>query len=158
MFKKRRMPILAIVSMAIIVIPLMIYGCGAERNETEMAELKTVEVTEYQGENLSSVNAFRENSIEGPQQVDVNNYQLQINGLVQTPVSYKYNDVINQDTLYKKVVTLNCVEGWRFTAKWTGPALNAIFDDAKVRPKAKIAIFHTTDVPGGYSSLDLNYQ
>jgi DMSO/TMAO reductase YedYZ molybdopterin-dependent catalytic subunit len=52
---------------------------------------------------------------------------------------------------------LNCVEGWKFTAKWTGPALNAIFNDAKVRPEAKIAIFYTADVPEGYTSLDLSY-
>lgn len=52
---------------------------------------------------------------------------------------------------------LNCVDGWKFTAKWTGPALNAIFDDAKVKPEAKIAIFHTTDDPQGFTSLDLSY-
>ena len=33
----------------------------------------------------------------------------------------------------------------------------AIFDDAKVKPGAKIVIFHTADVPEGYSSLDLSY-
>ena len=52
---------------------------------------------------------------------------------------------------------LNCVEGWNFTAKWTGPRLDSIFKDAKVRPEAKIAIFYTADVPSGYTSLDLDY-
>ena len=52
---------------------------------------------------------------------------------------------------------MNCVEGWDFIAKWTGPDLSAIFADAGVKPEAKIAIFYTIDVPTGYSSLDLSY-
>ena len=48
-----------------------------------------------------------------------------------------------------QLMDLNCVEGWNFKAKWTGPALKAIFADAKVKPEARIAIFHTADVPGG---------
>ena len=52
---------------------------------------------------------------------------------------------------------LNCVEGWNFTAKWTGPALMAILNDAKVKPGAKIAIFYTADEPDGFTSLDLSY-
>ncbi len=56
-----------------------------------------------------------------------------------------------------KLMDLNCVEGWDFTAKWTGPALDSIFNDAEVKPEAKIAIFHTADVPQGFSSLDLSY-
>jgi DMSO/TMAO reductase YedYZ molybdopterin-dependent catalytic subunit len=42
-------------------------------------------------------------------------------------------------------------------AKWTGPSLVDIFQRAGIRPEALIAIFHTTDVPEGYSSLDVNY-
>ncbi len=56
-----------------------------------------------------------------------------------------------------RLMDLDCVEGWSFTAKWTGPTLNSIFAAAKVKPEALIAIFHTTDVPEGYSSLDLSY-
>jgi DMSO/TMAO reductase YedYZ molybdopterin-dependent catalytic subunit len=52
---------------------------------------------------------------------------------------------------------LNCVEGWNFVAKWSGPRLSDIFQQAGIQPAAKIAIFHTTDVPAGYSSLDVNY-
>ena len=55
------------------------------------------------------------------------------------------------------LMDLNCVEGWSFTAKWTGPSLSAILDDARVKPDAVIAIFYTADVPTGYTSLDLKY-
>jgi DMSO/TMAO reductase YedYZ molybdopterin-dependent catalytic subunit len=52
---------------------------------------------------------------------------------------------------------LNCVEGWNFTAKWTGPALSAIFKDAGVQSQAVIAIFYTADDDKGYTSMDVNY-
>jgi DMSO/TMAO reductase YedYZ molybdopterin-dependent catalytic subunit len=77
--------------------------------------------------------------------------------LVDNPLSLSYADLQAYPQL-SKLNTLNCVEGWNFVAKWTGPALNAIFTDAKLKPEAKIAIFHTSDVSvKGYSSLDLPY-
>jgi DMSO/TMAO reductase YedYZ molybdopterin-dependent catalytic subunit len=54
-------------------------------------------------------------------------------------------------------MSLHCVEGWAFTAKWTGPRLEDIFADAKVEPEALVAIFYTADVPSGYTSLSLDY-
>jgi hypothetical protein len=41
-----------------------------------------VEIREYEGERLSSINDFRENSIAGPQHVDKERYVLKITGLV----------------------------------------------------------------------------
>lgn len=155
MFKRSKMKIIAILSMVIIVIPVLLYGCGAERSGKEMTELKPVEVTEYQGENLSSVNAFRENSIKGPQQVDMKSYQLQITGLVQNPVSYNYNDVINQNTLYKKVVTLNCVEGWSVNILWEGTLVKDLINKSVSQSGAKVVIFHAYD--GYTTSFPLDY-
>jgi DMSO/TMAO reductase YedYZ molybdopterin-dependent catalytic subunit len=56
-----------------------------------------------------------------------------------------------------RFMDLDCVEGWSFSAKWTGPALAALFNDAKVKPEATTVIFHTTDVAAGYTSLELSY-
>jgi len=44
-----------------------------------------------------------------------------------------------------------------FTAEWMGPSLSAIFAAAGVQPSATVAIFHTADVPTGYTSLNLSY-
>ncbi len=131
----------------------LVGGCASGKP----IDLGSTEVREYQGQNLSSINDFRENSIQGPQYIDIKTYQLKVTGLVGNPQSLSYDEVIKENQLYKKVVTLDCVEGWNFTAKWTGPTLSAIFNDSKVKPEAKIAIFHTVDVPQGYSSLDLSY-
>lgn len=52
--------------------------------------LSAVEVRDYQGEKLDSIADFRENSILGPQQVDLATYQLQISGLVNQPQTHTY--------------------------------------------------------------------
>lgn len=47
-----------------------------------------VEIREYEGKDLSSISAFRENSIKGPQQIDVTDYRLKVTGLVNNNLTY----------------------------------------------------------------------
>ena len=68
-----------------------------------------VEIREYEGQDLSSINAFRENSIKGPQYIDTENYSLTVTGLVNNEQNYTYDQVVNGYPSYKKVVTLHCV-------------------------------------------------
>jgi len=117
--------------------------------------LEPVEVREYQGENLSSVNDFRENSIKGPQYVGIENYQLEITGLVENPMSYSYDEVIEGYDSYKKVVTLHCVEGWDATILWEGVLVSDLLAEAKPLPEAKVVIFHAYD--GYTTSLPVDY-
>jgi len=126
-------------------------ACGAEPPQT----LPGTEVREYEGENLSSVNAFRENSIKGPQQVDIAAYRLEVNGLAETPGSYTYDEVINDYISYKKVVTLDCVEGWSVKILWQGVLLKDILAKAGPKPEAKVVIFHAYD--GYTTSFPIEY-
>ena len=87
---------------------------------------------------------------------DQSTYTLTVDGLVDHPLTLSYADLRAYPQI-SQLMDLNCVEGWNFTAKWTGPALSAIFAAAGVQSGAKIAIFYTADVPTGYTSLDLSY-
>jgi len=117
--------------------------------------LDQVEVREYQGERLSSVNDFRENSIKGPQYIDENYYALKITGLVENPKTYSYEEVINNFTSYRKVVILFCVEGWNTKILWDGILISDILEESKPTSEAKIIIFHAYD--GYTTSLSLDY-
>jgi len=121
----------------------------------EPIDLGYAEIREYEGQDLSSISYFRENSIKGPQNVDNETYTLTVTGLVNNEPEYTYNDVISDYQLYKKVVTLNCVEGWRVTILWEGILLKDMLADAEVTPEANTVIFYAYD---GYStSLPLDY-
>jgi DMSO/TMAO reductase YedYZ molybdopterin-dependent catalytic subunit len=125
-------------------------GCPAN-NETNGGTLAPKEVREYQGERLSSVNDFRENSIKGPQYVDIENYRLEITGLAANPTSYSYDEVLASFDSYKKVVTLECVEGWSVRILWEGVLISDLLAEAGPLPEAKVVIFRAYD---GYTSSD----
>lgn len=111
--------------------------------------LKSSEIKESQGENLSSVTDFRENSIKGPQYIDISDYKLKISGLVANPKAYEYDEILNDFQNYKKVVTLNCVEGWSAKILWQGVLLRDLLEQSQLQDSAKVVIFHAYD---GYTT------
>jgi DMSO/TMAO reductase YedYZ molybdopterin-dependent catalytic subunit len=121
----------------------------------KVTQLAGIEVREYQGQDLSSVNDFRENSIKGPQYVDVASYTLNITGLVAQPASYTYDEVIGNYDSYKKAVRLNCVEGWAVNILWEGLQVRDILAKANPLPTAKVVIFHAYD--GYTTSFPIEY-
>jgi len=146
--------LLALVITGIIVVS----GClqGESSKETSKAKvLKPVEIREYEGEKLSSINHFRENSIEGPQHIDIENYTLQVTGLVNTPQNYSYDDVINEHQNCKKIITLDCVEGWSVDLLWEGVLVKDLIGETKPLPNTKAIIFHAYD--GYTTSFPIDY-
>jgi DMSO/TMAO reductase YedYZ molybdopterin-dependent catalytic subunit len=113
-----------------------------------------VEVRDYQGQSLSSINSIQDNAIAGTQHIDVRNYTLVVDGLVLSPKNYTYDEVISHQR-YQKVITLYCVEGWNANILWEGILLRDLFNETGIDSKAKIAIFHSQD--GYTTSLPLDY-
>jgi DMSO/TMAO reductase YedYZ molybdopterin-dependent catalytic subunit len=133
-----------------VAVVMIISGCV---NNT-IIELDSVEVREFNGEFLNSINDFRENSIKGPQYVDIENYLLEVSGLVNTPKDYTYDEVLANQK-YSKVTTLHCVEGWSVKLLWEGILMEDILDNVGIKPEANTVIFYAYD---GYStSLPINY-
>ncbi|MFC2058293.1 molybdopterin-dependent oxidoreductase [Chloroflexota bacterium] len=150
----KRMVVSIIVLLLVIPGVLMVTN-GCSSGEGDPLELEGVEVREYEGEDLSSVFEFRENSIKGPQRVDVEEYQLNVTGLVDNPLTYTYDEVLDDYQSYKKVVTLDCVEGWSVNILWEGVLIRDLIEDAGFQPEAKVIIFHAHD--GYTTSLPIEY-
>jgi DMSO/TMAO reductase YedYZ molybdopterin-dependent catalytic subunit len=142
----------AVTLLAVLSVVLISGGlsCG-----TGGGELNEVEIREYQGEDLSSIDSFRENSIKGPQYIDVDNYRLEITGLVASPQSYTYQEALDNHEHYKKVVTLDCVEGWSVTILWEGVLIGDLLENSGPLANAKTIIFHAYD--GYTTSMPLDY-
>jgi DMSO/TMAO reductase YedYZ molybdopterin-dependent catalytic subunit len=117
--------------------------------------LDSVEIRDYKGEKLSSINDFRENSINGPQYIDIENYTLKITGLINNQKNYSYDEILVKFQSYQKVVTLFCVEGWNTKILWEGILLNDIIGEVQPTPDAEIIIFHADD--GYTTSLSLDF-
>ena len=116
-------------------------------------ELEPSEVRDYEGIDLSSIADFRENSIKGPQRIDLERYELRVTGLVVQQKNLSYAGILKDFESYRKVVTLNCVEGWNVTILWEGFLVEDLIGDTE--KNATTVIFHARD--GYTTSLPLEY-
>ena len=139
----------------LILLLVSIGTCGNRAEQEEGKKPEPAGIGEYQGIKLSSINDFRENSIKGPQYIDKDSYRLKITGLVDSARTYTYDEIIKRPS-HKKVVTLNCVEGWSVTILWEGALVKDLIKETGVDSTAKVVIFYAHD---GYStSFPLNYM
>ena len=133
-----------------IAIALLSGGAGRESGRAEKdGVLAEREVRNYQGEKLSSVADFSENSIHGPQHIDREKYRLRVTGLVETPQTYTYIQLVKERPAYRKVITLDCVEGWKVKILWEGIRLRELLAESRPKASAKVIIFHAHD---GYTT------
>jgi hypothetical protein len=144
----QKKPLLLKVAFLLIVVIVAIIGLAWFRANF-IHKLRPSEVSEYMGQNLSKIDDFRENSIKGPQNVDISNYTLTITGLVNNPKTYTYDDIVNTHQRYEKAVTLHCIEGWDVTILWEGVLVKDLLNEAGIDPKTKVVIFYACD---GYST------
>lgn len=117
--------------------------------------LPSAEVRMYEGKDLSSINDFRENSIKGPQYVNISDYRLTVTGLTNTTNVYTYSGVLERFPHYSKMVTLFCVEGWDVSILWEGVQVRDIIREAGINPRANTVIFTAHD--GYTTSFPLDY-
>ena len=121
-------------------------GDGESPGESAVPE--SVEVSEYQGLPLDTFFREYDNSIKGPQNVDVEIYRLEIEGLVEESQSLKYDEVLALGS-ERRLVTLHCVEGWRERLLFEGVGLEEILAKATPLPVATTLVLHAAD---GYST------
>ena len=142
---------------------LMISGCSAGSTSggtatdavsaaTE-ARYRDGELREYEGTRLDPAVGPRDNSISGVQQIEEQDVQLAIDGLVDSPQHYSYADITALSS-EERLVRLDCVEGWSATILWKGVPMNTLLDAAGVQPEANTVIFHAAD--GYTTSLPLS--
>ena len=106
------------------------------------------EIREYEGKRLDPFDRAYDNSIKGPQQVDIQKYRLEVTGLVQKPQSLTYEEVLALPNV-KRAVTLHCVEGWQEHLLFAGVRLADVLALAKPKQGVRTVIFYAVD---GYSS------
>ena len=150
-----------LVALVLIVAGLTFAGCTGglpgptSGTRTPAEDYTRIEIRDYEGKRLDSIADEPENSIKGPQSIETSSFRLQVDGLVKTPLSLSYGEVTAMHS-EKRVIDLNCVEGWTVTYLWQGVPLADLLQKAGgADPTAKVLIFHCVD--GYTSSLPLDY-
>ena len=148
---KNQRQLLAIV-FAVVLVILVLVGIYVQ---LPPRRLYPQEIREYEGEDLSSIGDVRENAIRGNQYIDQSTYRLSVNGLVNNPQEYTYDQVVNGFPTYEKVVTLYCIQGWSAKILWEGILVRDLLNASGVNATAKTVIFHAQD--GYTTSMPIKY-
>ena len=106
------------------------------------------ELREYNGERLDPAVGPGDNSIKGVQQVDIDTYELKVDGLVNTPQTYTY-DAVKALESEERLLRLYCVEGWNANILWKGVPMKTLLASADPKDEANTVIFHAVD---GYTT------
>jgi len=92
---------------------------------------------------IKAINRFRIRSIEQTPQFDPDTWKLTIEGLVSTPLSLRYDELLKLES-EEQVSDFHCVEGWSVDdVKWKGVRLKVLFDMAGIAPEAAFVTFHS---------------
>jgi DMSO/TMAO reductase YedYZ molybdopterin-dependent catalytic subunit len=91
-------------------------GCVSEKKGPGIYGNQTENLS-YQGKSLTPISEQQTRDIKGTQNIDRESYRLQVEGLVKNPRNFTYEEITELPET-SKIVDLNCVEGWSFTAKW----------------------------------------
>lgn len=113
-----------------------------------MERFREGELTEYNGETLDPAVGPRDNSIKGVQSVDITTYTLTLDGLVNAPLAYSYEDITSMPS-DERLLRLYCVEGWNANILWQGVELSTLLTAADPKAEANTVIFHAVD---GYTT------
>lgn len=116
--------------------------------------LPEVESENFLGIPLTPLSSQRNNAIMGTQFIDQKDYHLTVRGLVSRQLNMTLSE-LRDLPVYTEIAYMPCVEGWGFTAKWTGFRVVDLLELAAVKPGASYVMFHSSD---GYSTgLPLKY-
>ncbi len=100
-------------------------------------------------EQITSYNNFYEftTSKEGVKDLSnslkTDNWKIEIEGLVEKPISINFDDLVKKFTLEERIYRFRCVEGWSMVVPWIGFTLADLIKYVKPLSNAKYVRFET---------------
>ena len=97
--------------------------------------------------------------------LDVDNWTIKIDGLVENPMEIDLDDLLKQFSLEERIYRFRCVEGWSMVVPWNGFSLASLIKKVKPLSSAKYVRFETLKDPfsfpdqkrGMFSAIDYPY-
>jgi DMSO/TMAO reductase YedYZ molybdopterin-dependent catalytic subunit len=150
----------------IIVLSMVIFGssCGqfsansttTPRNPNDLTYLASLDGSELAAFDNSKlpVTSIEDLHVKnyGPKSIDIKNYHLTVDGLVDKPLTLTYGEILRYPTV-TQVVLMVCPTYFADNAEWTGVLVSTLLAEAGVTPKAKQITFYGLD--GYHRSLSL---
>lgn len=91
----------------------------------------------------------------GVPEIDINTFQLEIYGLVDSAFSLSWAEILNWPATYSDTIIMYCVEGWEVYGNWKGILVRDLLDKARVRPEGDYILFECAE--GYKTALPVSY-
>ncbi len=88
-----------------------------------------------------------------PPDIDIDEYELVIDGLVSSPQSFTYQELMEYPAITRKVLLI-CPGLFVNNAVWTGIPVKTLLEEAGVQPDAFILVFRAADGYSKYITID----
>lgn len=123
---------------------------GAAVYATTRSSSPVVKVKSESGKavKVTPTDKMRVRTAEKAPPIDLSNYRLKVEGLVDSPLSLSFDEIKGMPA-DERFVKLPCVEGWTERATWKGPRLTELLERAGVKDGADNVVFSS---PGGYTT------
>jgi sulfoxide reductase catalytic subunit YedY len=123
---------------------------GQIKNEsTSLDDFKYKDPAEVDNSNLPITPVEEIHTTAQAPDVDITQYHLTIDGLVENPLALTYGEVLEYETV-TEVVLLICQGVFVDNAEWTGVPVKTLLDVAKIKPEASTVTFRSID---GYNTV-----
>jgi len=86
-------------------------------------------------------------------QLTISPWNVRIDGMVDNPGDYDFNDIMSQMTVEERIYRFRCVEAWSMVVPWNGFELADLLSLAGVKSEAKYVAFETLNRPSEMPGL-----
>lgn len=108
------------------------------------------EITQYN--NYYEFGTGKSDPAENAHMLTTSPWSVTIDGLVDKPGDYSFDDIMSQMTVEERIYRFRCVEAWSMVIPWNGFELADLLDMAGVKSSAKYVAFETAlrpeEMPG----------
>jgi len=119
---------------------------------------KTIDVTTMatpDGAKLRSAVNGPVRSVLGEPSIDLNSYELNITGLVDSSLTLTWKEIKNLPAAYTDTIIMYCVEGWEVWGNWKGILVKDLLQKVSIQSKGKYVLFSCAD--GYTTALPVSY-
>jgi DMSO/TMAO reductase YedYZ molybdopterin-dependent catalytic subunit len=136
-------------SLLLILIGTLVISCHSDSNSDvfDLQSLKNSNPATVDNSNLPITPIEELHTTAPSPDIDTQQYQLLVDGLVEQPLSLTYSEILSGPSV-TKVVLLICPGVFVDNAEWTGVPASWLLREAGVNPEAKELAFYSVD---GYS-------
>ena len=131
-------------------------GCSTDRNKSQNSgAMNFINMVSPGGKKLLPVENGPVRNISEDPLADLDTFTLKINGLVDSPYTLTWDQIMAMKKIDTDTILMYCVEGWEVWGRWKGVSVSELLSEAGVMPEGKYVLFRS---PGDYTtSLPVSY-